>query len=387
MDKANLHEGRDYAYRENTRRWERAEDRPIRVKLLKVLPKGQNKIRFPDGSEAQVRSAQLVLEWDEDAVVELLREDEQERGFRETTFSDPTVAGAANVVLEGLLGEDSPYAHDDRVRLAPHQEREIARAAELTHDLAELSPGVHRNDGDTWLPLPVVELLAKRIAERDPDSVVAEIDRRIAELQEREHAHALMEYHKPKWDLALEWADKAPMTLPPEEMSPREGFRQLFDLLRGQGTRRDESEDHAWVVEEPQLRKLGTLLGPVASYMGRLSIRALGDGKFRLTLDTPREPEVFDTRSMTNFALYLSRPQVRMLEEIRDGGDQGLEFPRGFGQDRTLESLIVRDLVWESENRETSNETRLRRGRFRLTDGGWRALELMQAELDRERSS
>jgi hypothetical protein len=155
--------------------------------------------------------------------------------------------------------------------------------------------------------------------------------------------------------------------------------------LRGQGTRRDESEEHAWVVEEAQLRKLATLLGPVASYMGRLSIRTLGDGKFRLTLDTPREPEVFNTRDMTNFALYLSQPQVRMLEKIRDAGEQGMEFPHGFGQDRTLESLIARDLVWESENRETNYESRLRRGRFWLTDGGWRALELMQAELDRER--
>lgn len=386
MDKANLHEGRDYAYRDNTRAWERAEDRPIRVELLKVLPKGQNRIRLPDGSELQVRSAQLVLHWDEDAVAELLREEEQERGFRETTASNPTVAGAANVVLEALLGEDAPYVDHDRVRFASDQEREVAAAAEITHDLAELSPGIHRRDGDTWLPLPVIELLTKRIAERDPDSVVAEIDRRTAELQEREHAHAMMEYYKPKWDLALEWAGKSPVTLPPEKMSPREGFRQLFDLLRGQGTRRDDSEDHAWVVEESQLRKLGTLLGPVASYMGRLSIRALGDGKFRLALDTPREPEVFNTRDMTNFALYLSRPQVRMLEEIRDAGDEGLEFPRGFGQDRTLESLVVRDLVWESENRETSYEMRLRRGRFRLTDGGWRALELMQAELDRERN-
>jgi hypothetical protein len=202
MDKANLHEGRDYAYRENIRAWERAEDRPIRVKLLKVLPKGQNQIRLPDGPEIQVRSAHLVLGWDDDAVAELLREEEQERGFRETTFSNRTVAGAANVVFEGLLGEDAPYVDHDRVRFTSQQEREVVAAAEVTQDLAELSPGVHRRKGDTWLPLPVVELLAKRIAERNPDSVVAEIERRMAEFQEGENAYALMEYYKPNWDLA-----------------------------------------------------------------------------------------------------------------------------------------------------------------------------------------
>ncbi|HEX8752792.1 MAG TPA: hypothetical protein VF731_05175 [Solirubrobacterales bacterium] len=380
MDKANLHEGRDYAYRQNTRAWERVEDRPIKVKLLKVLPKGQNQIQFPDGSVARVRSAQLVLGWEDDAVAELLREEERERGFRENTFSNRAVAGAADVVLEGLLGPDSPYVDHDRVHLTSQQERTIAAAAEVTHDLADLSPGVHRRDGDTWLPLPVVELLAKRIAERAPEAVAAEIDRQIGELQERGHASSLLEYYKPKWDLALEWAGKDPVALPPQQMSPREAFQQLFELLRGQGTRCDDSEGHAWVVEEAQLRDLGTLLGPVASYLGRLSLRALGDGMFRLALDMPRAPEVFNTRDMTNFALSLTQPQVRMLVEIRDAGEQGLEFPRGFGRDRTLESLIGRDLVWESEGRETSLETRLDRGRFRLTDGGWRALELMQAD-------
>lgn len=386
MDKANLHEGRDYGYRENIRAWERAEDRPIKVKLLKVFSKGQNQIRLSDGSEVQVRSAQLVLEWDEEAVAGLLREEEQERGFRKTTVSDQTVSGAANVVFDGLLGENSPYVRDDRAHFTPQQEREIAEAAEITHDLADLSPGIHREDGDIWLPPPIVELLAKRIAERTPDSVVTEVERLIAELQEGEHARALMEYYKPKWDRALEWAGKDPVALPPEEMAPSEGFHQLFDRLRGQGTRCVGSEEHAWVVEGSQLRALGALLGPVASYMGRLSIRALKEGKFRLALDLPREPEIFDTRDMTNFALSLSQPQVRMLIEIRDAGDQGLVFPRGFGQDRTLESLVVRDLVWESENRETSYEKRLRPGRFRLTEGGWRALELMREDLDPERS-
>jgi hypothetical protein len=141
-------------------------------------------------------------------------------------------------------------------------------------------------------------------------------------------------------------------------------------------------EEHAWVVEESQLRKLGPILGPVARYMGRLSIRDLGEGKFRLALDLPREPEIFGTRDMINFALSFSPQQVKMLEEIRDTGEQGYEFPHGFGRDRTLESLIARDLVWESESRETSHEKRLRPGRFRLTEGGWRALELMQAEPD-----
>jgi hypothetical protein len=384
VDKANLHEGHDYGYRENLRAWERAEDRPIKVKLLKVLPKGQNLIRLPDGSEAKVRSAQLVLEWSEDSVAALLREEEQERGFRKTTFANSTVAGAAMVVFDGLLGERSAVVQDDRARLTLQQEREIAEAAEVSHGLAELSPGVHREDGDTWLPLPIVELLAKRIAERAPDSVVAEVNRLVADLQEGEHSRPLLEYYKPKWDLALEWAGKDPVALPPEEISPSEAFHQLFDRLRGQGACCIGSEEHAWVVEESQLRSLGALLGPVARYMGRLSIRALGDGKFRLALDLPREPEIFDTRDMTNFALSLSQSQTRMLVAIREAGDQGFEFPRRFGQDRTLESLIIRDLVWESENRETSREKRLQRGRFRLTDGGWRVLELLKAELDRE---
>lgn len=51
MDKANLHEGRDYGFREKIRAWERAGDRPVRVGLVEVLPKGQNLIRLPDGTE------------------------------------------------------------------------------------------------------------------------------------------------------------------------------------------------------------------------------------------------------------------------------------------------------------------------------------------------
>jgi hypothetical protein len=385
MDKANLHEGCDYGYRQNTRAWERAEDRPVRVRLLEVLPKGQNRIRLPDGTEAWARSGQLVLEWDEEAVSALLRDEEQERGFRATTFSDRTVAGAANVVLDGLLGEDWGYVEHDRASLERDQIEAVGAAANLAHDLADLSPGVRRDDDFVSLSMPVVETLVKRIAERDPDSIVAEVDRRIAHLQDRDHSRALIEHYKPDWDLALEWAGKAPVELQPEELAPHEGYRRLFDLLRGQGTRCVGSEERAWVIEESQLRELGPLLGPVARYMGRISLRDIGEDRFRLALDLPRDAEIFDTRDMTNFALSLSRPQVKMLVRVREAGEQGLEFPSELGKDRTLQSLVDRDLVWESENREAKREARLGPGRFRLTEGGWRVLELMRAELDRER--
>lgn len=385
MDKANLHEGRDYGYRENTRAWERSEDRPVRVKLLEVLPKGQNRIRLPDGMEARARSEQLVLQWDEEAVVALLRNEEQERGFRATTFSSRTVATAANVVLDGLLGENWGYVEHDRASLEPDKVKAVGAAANLAHDLADLSPGVHRDDDFIWLPMPVVETIVKRIAERDPDSIVAEVNRRIAHFQDEDHSRALIEHYKPDWDLTLEWAGKAPVELQPEELAPHEGYRRLFDLLRGQGTRCVGSEERAWVVEESQLRELCPLFGPAARYMGRISVRDLGEGRFRLALDYPRDPEVFGTRDMTNFAHSLSRPQVNMLVRVCEAGEQGLEFPSGPGKDRTLESLVNRDLVWESENRETKREARLRPGRFRLTEGGWRVLELMQAELGRER--
>jgi hypothetical protein len=385
MDKANLHEGREYGFRENIRAWERAEDRPVRVGLVEVLPKGQNLIRLPDGTEARARSAQLILEWGEEAVASLLRDEEQERGFRATTFSDRTVAGAANAVLDGLLGEDWGYVEHDRASLRPDQIKAVGAAANIAHDLADLSPGVHRDEDFIWLPMPVVEMLVKRIAERVPDAVVTEVDRLIAHFQEGDHSRALIEHYKPDWDLALEWAGKGPVELQPEALAPHEGYRRLFDLLRGQGIRCVGSEERAWVVEESQLQELGSLLGPVARYMGRISVRGLGEGRFRLALDLPRDPEIFDTRDMTNFALSLSMPQIKMLVRIREAGEGGLEFPSELGKDRTLESLVDRDLAWESENRETKRPERLRPGRFRLTEGGWRVLELMQAELDRER--
>lgn len=121
----------------------------------------------------------------EEAVASLLRDEEQERSFRVTTFSDRTVAGAANVVLDGLLGEDWGYVEHDRASLRPDQIKAVGAAANIAHDLADLGPGVHRDEDYIWLPMPVVEMLVKRIAEWTPDAVVIEVDRSPREAGER----------------------------------------------------------------------------------------------------------------------------------------------------------------------------------------------------------
>jgi hypothetical protein len=127
LDKANLHKGHAYAFRENTRAWERGEDPPVRVTLLQHLGGGQNLVRFEDGSGAEVRSAQLIQEWSPERIDELLRAEERERGFRAATTRDNTASDAVALVFSTIV-EDS-YVHADRAFLSPEEERRIRAAA------------------------------------------------------------------------------------------------------------------------------------------------------------------------------------------------------------------------------------------------------------------
>jgi hypothetical protein len=374
MQKADLHSGHFYGYRENTRAWERTEDRPIKVELIEPLAGGRNRIRFPDGSESEVRSAQLIFNWSEEAVAKLLRHDERERGFREATFSDWRVSEAASVVFDTVLGKNAFHAQNDRGWLRDDQEQRICAAAEVTEDLAELSPVAERAEDELCLPLQTVELLAKRIAERTPDAIEAEVKRAIADLEERGY-HRLFEHYKDSWNLALEWAGKEPVAVPAKELSPSEAFKELWDRLHGQGMRSGYWEERAWFADADQLRTIGPLLAQATSYAGRLAISDLGDGKFRVALELQHEPEALDPQQMANLAFSLSQPQALMLSRIREAGSEGFEFPSELGKDKTLESLIKEELVWESTVKGADREERHSRGRFRLTDAGWRALE------------
>jgi hypothetical protein len=328
VQKAELHVGDFYGYRANTRAWERADDPPIKVELLEVLDGGKNRIRLPDGSEKTVRSAQLILAWSEKRVAALLHRDERERGFRDATFSDWRVCEAASIVFDTVLGENAFHVQDDRGWLRGDQEQRICSAAEITGDLADLSPVARRSEDDICLPLQTVELLAKRIAERTPDAIEAEVKRVIADLEERGYQQ-LFDQYKGSWDLALSWAGKEPVALPAKELSPSEAFKQLWDRLRGQGLRSGYWEERAWFADEDQLRAIGPLLAQTTRYAGRLTISDLGDGRFRVALDLQHEPEVLDPQQMTNLAFSLSQPQARMLLASARQGTKVLSFHRG----------------------------------------------------------
>lgn len=374
MQKAELQAGHFYGYRENTRAWERADDRPIKVELIEALAGGKNRVRLSDGSEREVRSAQLILAWSEDAVTALLRRDERERGFREATVSDWRVSEAASVVFDAVLGENEFDVQDDRGWLRDDQEQRICDAAEVAEDLTELSPVAERGEDDICLPLQTVELLAKRIAERIPDAIESDIEKAIAGLEERGY-HRLLERYKDSWNLALEWAGKDPVALPAKELSPSEAFKELWDRLRGQGVRSGLWEERAWFADEDQLRTIGALLAQATRYAGRLTISDLGEGKFRVALELQHESEALDPQQMANLAYSLSQPQARMLSRIREAGSEGFAFPSELGKDKTLESLVKENLAWESAINNADTAERHRRGRFRLTDAGWRALE------------
>jgi hypothetical protein len=250
LDKTNLHEGHAYAFRDNTRAWERGEDPPVRVTLLRHLGGGQNLVRFEDGSEAEVRSAQLIQEWSPERIDELLRAEERERAFRAATTRDGTACDAVALVFSTVVEE--PYVHTDRAFLSPEEERRILAAAEVTEDPRDLSPVAFRDaDGEICLPLPTAILLAKRIAERDPESVVKAVDEALEDLQRRGYAD-LADHYKPSWDAALAWAGKEPKALPPKEMQPSEAFQELWERLRGQGVRRMGTEEHSWWVSPDQ---------------------------------------------------------------------------------------------------------------------------------------
>lgn len=372
MDKANLHEGRAYAFRENTRAWERGEDLPVRVTLVRHLGRGQNLVRFDDGAEARVRSAQLIEAWAPDRIEELLRGEERERSFRAHTINDHAASEAVALVFSTIVGD--AYVQADRAYLSPAEERPVLAAAEVTEDPEELSPVASRDtDGDLCLPLPTAIILAKRIAERDPEGIVTAVDEAFEDLQRRGYS-ILADQYKPSWDTALEWAGKDPKALPPKEMQPSEAFTELWERLQGQGVRRIGEEEHAWWVAPEQLMGLGHLLAHVARYAGRVTIRPLADGNVRLGLDHVREARALEPGEARNLALSLSQQQARMLAEVRDAGGDGAEMPADHGH-RTMESLIRQGLVWESEVADDRQATRLIRGRVRLTDAGWRILD------------
>lgn len=328
-------------------------------------------MRFDNGSEAKVRSAQLIEEWAAEGIERLLEAEERERVFRANTSHDRTGSEAVTLVFGTVV--DDFDAHHDRLWISREQEGMILAAAEVAQDPLDLSPVAFRDDdGDLLLPLPAAVLLAKRIAERDPESVVSAVDAHQQDLLAQGYA-SLVELYKPGWDTALGWAGKEPKALPPKEMSPSDAFQELWDRLRGQGVRRSGTEEYAWWIEPDQLLGLGHLLAPVTRYVGRVTIRPLADGNVRLALDYAREPRALEPSEARNLALSLSQQQARMLAEVRDAAD-GAELSADHGY-RTMKSLLDHGLVWESEVADEDPASEFSRGRFRLTDAGWRVLE------------
>jgi hypothetical protein len=287
VDKYSLHPGHDYAYRANTRAWEKAEDPPVRATLVESLPGGRHRLRLETGEEIEGRSSQLVARWDEREIDDLLRSEERSRTFSAETVRDDHLAEAVTLVLSTISTE--AYAHSDRAWMPTADEARIRDAAAAQDALIDLSPVAYRDEDEAiCLPLPVAGQLARRIAERNPEAVEAAVQASLTDAMSRGHLAIVPKYYKPGWDMALAWAGRAPVTLPEPEARPADAYERLREQLRGRGVRKSADEDHAWTLPEQMLMELGHLLGGATRYSGRLTLRPLSDGHVRLALDSGR---------------------------------------------------------------------------------------------------
>lgn len=394
MQKHELHEGSTYAYRDNVQRWRRGEDQPLKATLMRYLRGGRIEIRIDEGPQAgkllTTRSQNLVVNWDAEEIRDLLESEERERRFLAETMTDEAVAEAVSLALGVAI--DTAYASGDRVSLTSAEEvPAVLNAAGLPDiDARTLSPVAYEweeSDDETVvvLPLPVAAKLAARIAERHPDDIAQAVKREHERLR-REGLLRLVERHyKPGWDIALRWAGKPPVPLPPKDLTPREAVERLANALGGQGIKKYDREQRAWYVTPEQFTDVAQFLHLASDLEGRVTLQPLGDGNYRLALDYVRD-SLLDWRSneqvKTLAEWELSDPQRRLLSAARAAGRDGVD-PRDF-HDRTVESLIDRRLVFELGARSETTAERFKYGRVCLTDLGWRVMDHLRPRSARD---
>ncbi|MEA2379380.1 MAG: hypothetical protein QOD13_3287 [Thermoleophilaceae bacterium] len=378
MDKQTLHPGQDYAYRANTRAWEKSEDPPLRATLVDSLPRGKHRLRLANGDHIEARSSQLVARWEPDQINELLRQEERSRAFSRETTRDDRVAGAVELALT-IVSPDA-YAHRDRASVPTRDAETVRQAAEIQDELLDLSPVAYEDEHEdvVWLPLPVSEELARRIAERNPAAVGAAVEARLDDFRSRGHLAIVPEYYKPAWDMALEWAGRPPVILPEPEASPADAHERMWESLRGRGVRKMGDEQHAWKLPEETVMEVGHLLAGAARYSGRLVLLPLHNGHVRLSLDTGHRAAAKTPDEIRGLALSLSAQQQAALGELREAGPKGAVSGRLAADGRTVESLVGRDLA-EEIHLDADNE-RIN-VRVRLTDAGWRVLQHLGPRL------
>ncbi|MDA0167679.1 hypothetical protein OJ998_01160 [Solirubrobacter taibaiensis] len=104
-------------------------------------------------------------------------------------------------------------------------------------------------------------------------------------------------------------------------------------------------EEHAWSFPEAMLMELGHLLAGAARYSGALTLRPLPDGQVRLALDPDRQARALTPGEIRDLALSLSRPQQAALAVLRDAGFAGVALAEVPAEGRTIDSLLVRNLL------------------------------------------
>jgi hypothetical protein len=372
MNKESLHPGQDYAYRANTRAWEKSEDPPLRATLVESLPRGKHRLRLDNGGEIEARSSQLVARWDRAEIEALLRREARSRAFTEETIRDDHLADAVELALT-IVSADA-YASRDRASIPTCDAETVRHAAEIQDDLLDLSPVAYVDEPEevVYLPLPVAQQLARRIAERNSDAVTDAVEARLDDLRSRGHLAIVAQHYKPAWDMALRWAGRPPVTLPEAEANPADAFRRLWEALRGRGVRRKGDEDHAWKLPEDMVMEAGHLLAGAARYSGRLTLLPLRDGHVRLSLDTGHRWLAKTPDDIRGLALSLSSQQQAALGELRETGPEGAASAEMAADWRTVESLLVRELVEEIHVEADDQQIDIR---VSLTDAGWRVLQ------------
>jgi hypothetical protein len=372
MNKENLHPGQDYAYRANTRAWEKSEDPPLRATLVESLPRGRHLLRLDNGGEIEARSSQLVARWDLAEIDALLCREARSRAFSEETVRDGHLADAIELALK-IVSADA-YAYRDRATLPTCDADKVRDAAEIQDGLLDLSPVAYVDELEdvVCLPLPVAQELARRIAERNSDAVAAAVDAKLNDFRSRGHLAIIPEHYKPAWDKALRWAGRPPLTLPEAEPSPADAYRQLWEALRGRGARKKGDEEHAWKLPEDMVMEVGHLLAGAARYAGRLTLLPLRDGQVRLGLDTGHRRPATIPDQIRGLALSLSLQQQAALGELREAGPEGAASAELAADWRTVESLVARELIEELHVEVDDEQIDVR---VSLTDAGWRVLQ------------
>lgn len=372
MDKASLHPGQDYAYRANIRAWEKGEDPPIRATLVESMPRGRHRLRLESGQEIEARSSQLVTRWDPEEIDAVLRQEERSRAFNAETTRDDRLADAVTLVLTTVSA--GSYAYADRAWIPAGEAEKVREAAELQEGLLDLSPVAHLDEDEdaVCLPLPIAGQLARRIAERNPEAVVAAVEASLHDVLSRGYLAIVPEHYKPAWDMAVEWAGRTPVALPEPEASPADAYKRLWEKLRGRGVPKTGDEEHAWKLPNDMVMELGHLLASAARYSGQVTLRPLRNGHVRLSLESGHRWQAKTPDEIRGLALSLSYQQQAALGELREVGPGGAAAAELGADPRTVESLVSRDLaeeiLLESEDERIGFQVM-------LTDAGWRVLQ------------